>query len=564
MNRLFVVATVVLSVSFSCGGSSGLYPDTVYVNGDIVTLDAENNSEQAVAVLHGKIVAVGMSAEVESLVGEGTEIIDLGGKTLLPGFYAPHDHFPGAGTVAVHQVDLNSPPIGKTETIDQVVVALAERAKRTPPGKWVVGRGYDDTLLAEQRHPTRDDLDRASSDHPIWIVHTSGHLGVANSLALKIAGITRHTPQPPGGVIRKDARTGEPDGVFEESGGLINRHIPPLTLDQRMESVKWAVEHYLQQGVTTAVIASGSRERLLDLQEARRRGLLKFRIVTMTSKSSAGNLSAFEEGGVVSGFGDDWLKLGAVKSWQDGSNQGYTGYFTLPYHTAFKGDPEYRGYPRRSREELVALVRELHDAGYQIAVHGNGDAAIDDILFAYEEAQRANPREDARHRIEHCQTPREDQLDKIKELDVTPSFYVGHVYYWGDRHRDIFIGPERASRISPLRSALERGIRFTVHDDTPVTPVDPLQLVWVSVNRLTKSGQVLGDEERIDVERALRAVTIDAAWQNFEESRKGSIEIGKLADFVVLAENPLKIEPVKIRDIPILETIVAGRSVWRN
>ena len=534
------------------------------LNGDVVTLDAVNPSAQAVAILGGTIVAVGSNAEVEPLAGPDTETIDLDGNTLLPGFYAPHDHFPGAGTVAVHQVDLNSPPIGTTETIDQIVAALAERAEKTAPGDWVVGRGYDDTLLAEQRHPTRDDLDRASTDHPIWIVHTSGHLGVANSAALKIAGTTRNTPQPPGGVIRKDARTGEPDGVFEESGGLISSHIPPLTLDQRMESVKWAVEHYLKQGVTTTVIASGSRDGLLDLQEARRRGLLKFRIVTMTSKSAAGSPSAFEAGGVVSGFGDDWLKLGAVKSWQDGSNQGYTGYFTLPYHTPFKGDAEYRGYPRRSREELVALVRELHDAGYQIAVHGNGDAAIDDILYAYEQAQNRNPRADARHRIEHCQTPREDQLDKIKELDVTPSFYVGHVYYWGDRHRDIFMGPERAARISPLRGALDRGIRFTVHDDTPVTPVDPLQLVWVSVNRLTKSGKVLGPEQRIAVEDALRAVTIDAAWQNFEEARKGSIETGKLADFVVLAKNPLTVEPVEIRDIEILETIVAGRSVWRK
>ena len=560
----FLITALLLSISVSCGGPSGIHPDTLYINGDIVTLDAGNTSAQAVAVLDGKIVAVGADTEIGPLAGPDTEVVDLAGKTLLPGFYAPHDHFPGAGTVAVHQVDLNSPPIGTTETIDQIIAALAERAKATPPGEWVVGRGYDDTLLTEQRHPTRDDLDRASTEHPIWIVHTSGHLGVANSMALKVAGITRNTPQPPGGVIRKDARTGEPDGVFEESGGLVSRHVPPLTLDERMESVKWAVDHYLQQGVTTAVIASGSRSRLLDLQEARRRGLLKFRIVTMTSKSAAGNPSASEAGGVVSGFGDDWLKLGAIKSWQDGSNQGYTGYFTLPYHTPFKGHPDYRGYPRRSREELVALVRELHDAGYQIAVHGNGDAAIDDILYAYEQAQQANPREDARHRIEHCQTPREDQLDKIKELDITPSFYVGHVYYWGDRHRDIFMGPERASRISPLRSALDRGIRFTVHDDTPVTPVDPLQLVWVSVNRLTKSGKVLGEDQRIGVEEALRAVTIDAAWQNFEENHKGSIEVGKLADFVVLAENPLNVESEKIRDIPILETIVAGRSVWRN
>lgn len=189
------------------------------------------------------------------------------------------------------------------------------------------------------------------------------------------------------------------------------------------------------------------------------------------------------------------------------------------------------------------MVRELYDAGYQVAVHGNEDAAIDAILHAYEQAQKANPRPDARHRIEHCQVVREDQLDKIAQLCATPSFYVGHVYYWGDRQRDIFMGPERAARISPLQSARDRGIRFTVHDDTPVTPVNPLLLVWGSVNRLTKSGKQLGPEQRISVKAALRAATIDAAWQNFEESRKGSIEPGKLADFVILAENPLTSSP---------------------
>jgi predicted amidohydrolase YtcJ len=331
-----------------------------------------------------------------------------------------------------------------------------------------------------------------------------------------------------------------------------------------MRAVEWAVEHYLSQGVTTTVIAGGDRRRFGDLQEARRRGLLKFRIATMLSKGAAGRESVAEAGALLSGFGDDWLRLGAIKSWHDGSNQGFTGYFSVPYHTPFKGDATYRGYPSRTREELAALVKELHDAGYQIAIHGNGDAAIDDILFAYEQAQQANPRPDARHRIEHCQYVREDQLDKIAQLGVTPSFFVGHVYYWGDRHRDIFLGPERAARISPLESARRRGIRFTVHDDTPVTPVDPLQLVWVSVNRTMKSGEVLGADQRITVEQALRAVTLDAAWQNHEEDRKGSIEVGKLADFTVLEENPAEAPPENIRDIRILRTVVGGRTVWKQ
>ncbi len=555
---------VFLILLAGCGGSPGIHPDVIFLNADIVTLDERQPRAAAVAVLNERIVAVGSREQTEALAGPATEVVDIGGATLTPGFYAAHDHFPSAGVLARLQVDLNSPPIGEIENIEQLVAALTERAAETPEGEWIVGRGYDDTLLAEKRHPTRDDLDRVSDKHPIWIIHTSGHLGVANSRALQLAGITRRTAKPKGGVIRMDSATGEPDGVFEESGGLISRHIPPFTLEQRMEAVEWAVEGYLSEGVTTAVIAGGGGGRFRDLQYARRRGLLKFRIVTMLSKSAAGRESTAEAGAMLSGFGDFRLKLGAIKTWQDGSNQGFTGYFTEPYHTAFKGDASYRGYPSRSREELVALVKELHDGGYQIAIHGNGDAAIDDILHAYEQAQKDNPRPDARHRIEHCQYVREDQLDKIAELGVTPSFFVGHVFYWGDRHRDIFLGPERAAHISPLESARRRGIRFTVHDDTPVTPVDPLQLVWVSVNRLTKSGQVLGEDQRIAVEQALRAVTLDAAWQNFEEESKGSIEVGKLADFTVLAENPLEVEPRRIRDIEILRTIVGGETVWRR
>jgi len=258
------------------------------------------------------------------------------------------------------------------------------------------------------------------------------------------------------------------------------------------------------------------------------------------------------------------LQLGSLKIVHDGSIQGYTGYLSEPYHVPFKGDTSYRSYPRRSREALTQMVKEAHRAGHQIAIHGNGAAAIDDILYAFGEAQREYPRPDARHRIEHCQNVREDQLDRIAELGITPSFFVGHVYYWGDRHRDIFLGPERGARISPLASAVKRNIRFTVHDDTPVTPVDPLQLVSVSATRLTTSGQVLGPEQRIPVERALRAITIDAAWQNFQEDAKGSIEAGKLADLVILADNPLTVEPIKIRDINVLETVVSGKTVFKR
>ena len=539
-----------------------LYPDVIYLNGTVITMDARQSEAQAVAVRGDAIVAVGDNNAIEDLAGPDTERVDLEGATLLPGFYAAHDHFPGSGVVALFRVDLNSPPIGEINTMDELVARLSARANETPKGQWVRGRGYDDTLIREKRHPTRADLDRASTEHPIYIGHISGHLGVANSLALEMAGITKETPEPSGGVIRKDPETGEPNGVFEESMSLVTRLIPPLDENDRLSAIRWAVADYVEEGVTTTVIAHGSTNTLRDLQRARGDGLLSLRVISMGSKGSLDAPSPGEAGGFVSGFGDTRLKLGAVKVIQDGSIQGFTGYLVEPYYTPFKGDASYRGYPRRERGELVAIVKSLHRAGYQIAIHGNGDAAIDDILFAFREAQKEFPRVDARHRIEHCQMAREDQLDEMQELGITPSFFVGHAYYWGDRHRDIFMGPERAARLSPLKSAVDRGIRFTVHDDTPVTPVKPIQLVWDAVNRITTSGKVLGPAQRISPYEALRSVTIDAAWQNFEEDIKGSIEVGKLADFVVLEENPLTVDPEHIRDIRVLATVVGGETVY--
>ena len=565
-DRSFAFIALIFSTTVATGclaPSGGIAPDTIWLNGTVVTMEGDQTA-QAVAVLGDNIVAVGSDAEVGPLAGPQTRVVDLQGRTMTPGFYAAHDHFPGSGRVAVTQVDLNSPPIGAIENMDELVAALRDRARDLPEGQWISGRGYDDTLLAEQRHPTRADLDMASTTHPIYISHTSGHLGVANSLALELAGVTRNTPNPEGGVVRKDPDTGEPDGVFEESGGMVSRLVPPPTPEQTMESYRVAVQDYVEDGVTTAVIAGGGRGTLEGLQRARDAGILTLRIITMMSRGSPGQPTAAENGGIISGFGDTHLKVGAIKIIQDGSNQGYTGYFTEPYHTPFKGDRDYRGYPRRSRDDLVTMVKELHEAGYQIAIHANGDAAIDDVLYAFREAQREFPRRDARHRIEHCQMVRRDQLDTIAELNLSPSFFVGHVYYWGDRHRDIFMGPDRAAGISALRSSIDRGIRFTVHDDTPVTPVNPLQLVWVGVNRLTKSNQVLGPDERITPLEALRTVTIDAAWQNFEEGVKGSITPGKLADFVVLSDNPLTVNPTAIRDVTVLETIVGGKTVYER
>jgi predicted amidohydrolase YtcJ len=256
-------------------------PDKIIVNAVVLTMDATGRTAQAVAVRGEEIVSAGTTSEIRKLAGPSTQVVDLGRKTLLPGFYAAHDHFPGAGTVAVHYVDLNSPPIGKMQSIADIIAALKDKARTTPAGHWVVGRGYDDTLLREKRHPTRHDLDQASTRHPIWIVHSSGHLGVASSLALALAGITKDTPQPKGGLIRKDPESGEPNGVFEEAGILVSRHIPALSLVDRLESIRWCDRDYLSKGITTAVIAGTNRAGIADLRRALDSGLLHLRITAM-------------------------------------------------------------------------------------------------------------------------------------------------------------------------------------------------------------------------------------------------------------------------------------------
>jgi len=531
--------------------------DVIYHNGVIVTMDRDMRTVQAVAVENGKVVAAGSDAEILKL--GASKKVDLAGRAMLPGFYATHDHFPHSGLVALYQVDLNSPPIGKMQSIDDIVEALKKKAGNTAAGEWVVGRGYDDTLVRDNRHPTRKDLDRASTTHPIWITHVSGHLGVANSKALQLAKVTRDTPQPRGGVVRME--NGEPNGVFEESLGMVTKLLPATTLEQRLQAVRHADREYLSKGVTTTVIAGTQREMVITLKTALARGFLHLNVNAMLAAGNAPERFADTAG---MGSANGQLRVSGVKIVHDGSIQGYTGYLGAPYHKQPEGKQDYRGYPSRERRALIEQVMRFHRGGYQIAIHGNGDAAIDDILDAYRAAQSAMPRSDARHRIEHCQMAREDQLDRMRDLGVSPSFFEAHVYYWGDRHRDLFLGPVRASQISPLASALRRGITFTLHNDTPVTPVDPMLVMWAAVNRLTRGGQVLGPQQRIAVADALKAVTIGAAWQNHEEKTKGSIEAGKWADVVIVDQNPLRVDPLRIRDVTVLETIVRGTSVYRH
>lgn len=531
------------------------YPQQIYINGIVLTFDQEGTTAEAVA-LHGeRIAAVGSTEKLLQLAGPETVVTDLQGKTVLPGFYEAHGHFPLSGILEVQSVPLWSPPRGSITSISELLAVLKLKAASIPAGSWVTGFGYDPSKLAEKRHPSRYELDQALPNHPTWLSHNSGHMGVANSKALDIAGITKDSPAPAVGVIQRDSDN-EPTGLIQENGALIEAYIPPISAEQHAEGIKIASDEYVSQGITSAIIAVGVDPE--PLVKAHSNGLLNLRLINIPlyHPERASLQEEYDYGSVRS--------LGA-KLFQDGSIQGYTGWLSNPYHQPFsEDDPLYRGFPMLEREELAQAIFAIYSAGRQVVIHANGDAAIDDVLYAISEAQRRLPRPDARHRIEHAQSVREDQLDRIKELGITPSFFNDHVYYFGDDHRDIYLGEDRARRISPLQSAVVRGIRFSLHNDTPITPPSPLHLVSVAVNRLTASGQELGPEYRITAYQALRAVTIDAAWQAFEENDKGSIEVGKLADLVILADNPLTTNPVNLHKIPVLLTLVGGRKVYEQ
>ncbi len=534
----------------------------VFINGDILTMDGDNRIVEAIAVRRDRIEAVGSTEEIMALAGDETEVVDLRGRTLLPGFIDAHGHFPGSGMHVISE-DLNSPPIGDKRTMAEVLAALGERVDGTAPGEWVTGFGYDDTLLAEMRHPTRAELDGVSTEHPVVAMHISGHMLVANSLALERVGIDADTPDPVGGVIGRRPGSREPNGLLEETARLdVLTQMQDIALIDVYRMMKAASVEYASLGVTTAQSGGTSVELTRGLSIFSRLGVIPMRLVLFPFEHEFGE-SLFNGDYDPEDYQSDRVTMGAVKLVADGSIQGYTGYLSRPYHTPFHGDADYRGYPAIPREELFAKVEALHRAGYQLAIHGNGDESIEDILDAFESARKVHPVEDPRMILVHSQMSRKDQVARMKALGITPSFFSAHTWYWGDRHRDIFMGPERAATMSPARWALEEGLRFSSHLDTPVTPMLPLQAVWSQVHRRTTSGDVLGPEQCISVMDALRAVTIDAAWQVFQDDNRGSLEPGKYADLVVLSGNPLD-DPTGIRDLKVERTLVGGATIYRR
>ena len=531
---------------------------TIFANGLVRTLDPLNPVAEAVLVQNGSVAAVGRQRDIREQAGPDCETVDLAGSTLLPGFIESHNHFQMAGAGFIH-VNLRG---DVCDSIPEMQRLLAERAAQTPAGEWVIGRGYDQTLLAENRHPTRYDLDAAAPDHPAVIFHVSYHGLVANSRALERAGVNKNTPDAPGGDIYRDEH-GEPTGVFLESPAmsLVSDHLPKNGVPELRNALNLARDHYLPKGITAVHDARiGSYDEVRAYAGAIAADELPIRAYLMVAPELYDAELEGEVGdlGPSLGLPPGRLIAGPVKMFQDGAIQAYTASLTQPYFDA----PDEYGVKIHDPEFLASEIMRFHTMGRQIAIHGNGDSAIDDILNGYEAALEASPRDDHRHRIEHCQTARPDQLERMARLGVTSSVFINHLWHFGDRHLSRFLGPERAHRLEPLASMTRLGIRWGLHSDFPVTEVDPLMGIWLAVNRRTSGGQPIGEAEAVDVELALRGFGPDAAFLSFQEQRMGTIAPGHYADFAVLSGDPVA-DPAGVKDLRVEATVINGEIVWQ-
>ncbi|MFJ7736363.1 amidohydrolase [Lysinibacillus sp. NPDC097287] len=538
--------------------------DLFIKNANVLTLDSQNRRAGSVAVSDGKII--GIWAEGEPAKGEinlsvQTSVVDLQGATLIPGFIDTHNHILMYGELK-EQLDC-SPSLHKS--IQDVLAVVGTKAKELPDGEWIKGFGYDDTLIIEKRHLTCEDLDQVAPHNPVIITHISGHVATVNSLALQIAGIRNDISDPPGGHFGRDEK-GQLNGVlYDHAMEPITNVLPKRTVGDLVQSIRNAAQDYVAQGITTNTDAaiSGKDDFEAHIQAAKKsinpmRTQLMIMHHLLNDGEIFGQYSAAQLNQEIQEKSGGRAKLDSAKLFQDGSIQAFTGALREPYYQ----NPDITGELIHQQEVLNKLVLDLHQRGFRIATHGNGDRAIGSILEAYSYALTNGGQRDHRHRIEHVQTATPKDIAMMQKLGVAASFFINHVYYWGDRHRQIFLGPERAKRISPLHEAVDANLLFTLHSDCPVTPISPLFSVWAAVNRFTKDGYVLGADQRIDVEKALKSMTSYGAKMNFDEDVSGSIEIGKNADFAVLEADPTTVNPVEIKDISILATYIDGRPVY--
>ncbi len=686
-------------------GQAAHYADSIYKGGTIYTMtetyeealdDANAKTVGAVATKDGKVVFVGSWAKArKQWQGPDTRIVDLGRKVMLPGFVDPHGHYPSQGMSDLYEVNLNSPPLGSMTSIPDYIEALKARAEVTPPGEWVIGWGYDDTLLEEMRHPTALELDQVSTEHPIYIKHISGHLAVASTLAMDITDMKNdagYATEVANGNVPLDSGTGEPTGLLIEVNamGLVSAKIPAKTEEQGYRGVQRAADVYASAGVTTADQGSSiigfdygslAQDGLAQMQEVTRRGKQSLRVVlhpigrygvpdlatyirqalgwTGTETIDGITFTAATPGPDSPETGDDvsnYLNTGTLipegilwlGSWKlifDGSNQGYTGWFKTPgYYLSPEGeDRSYHAWDALnfSPESMKAIFKLLHKYNQGVEVHGNGNAAVEQIVTAMEEATAEYPTiTDRRHTIIHSQMAERQHVERMmgiydnlkpefasmygyppdgklpddaymltgtylngvrnepliaalnngqlmRDQNLVNSYYVAHTYYWGDRHRDIFMGPGRAKNMSPSGWSMYQRNIFNYHSDTPVVPMQPLRSLQAGVTRVSSNGNdifhtgkdygatIMLPETKGGVEKpfwnydqranrlmALRALTVHGAFPTFLEGKVGSITPGSYADFVILDSDPMTVPALTLADIRVVTTLVNDEVVY--
>lgn len=547
--------------------ADGNAPDTIFYGGDIVTMDAKRPSAEAVAVKNGTIQKVGKLADLKKRADSHTQLINLQGQTLLPGFVEPHVHIFGTTFSEGIFLDLSNFELPH-DTMDGLVQKLTDYADKLPDGAWVAGFGVDpsrtDPFMAEL---TADILDKVSTTKPIFVINQSMHIAYVNHKALEVAGITDSTPNPSGGGKYVKDANGHLTGKLIEppTYNAFLSKMPLPTKDEILTALKKTGRKLTQQGVTTSAEITlgaylGLDKEYAILNELTHDGTLPVRVrayIYADDYPSTNHTYKPDQG-------DDLFKVIGVKVISDGSNQGLTGAMEKPY--SYPAQTTNTGNLNYTQQELLAIIKPRFDEGWQISIHANGDRAIGETLAVYEKLVTRPADAKKRLRIEHFSVPTEDEIRKARKLGVVPGFTIGHTDYWGEAFHDHILGAERADRIDPSAAMIEQGMRFAYHSDSPVSPINPLKYVSEGATRLWQvpPQKVLNASQKVSVENALKAVTIHAAYQMKMDDKAGSITPGKYADFAIVDRNPLKTEPYEIRNIKVKQTWLGGKLVNQN
>ncbi|WP_039975372.1 amidohydrolase [Vibrio jasicida] len=542
--------------------------DKIYFGGDILTMAGDTPEyAEAIATLGEKIIYVGnKKGAMEHQFGK-TQLVDLKGKALLPGFVDPHSHVYGVGLQAMVANVLPSPD-GQADTVDEIVAILKSAGQDDKQRLfiektgWILGFGYDDAQL--DRYPTKADLDKVSTEKPVMIIHTSGHLSVANSKALELAGITAESQDPQGGIIRRMEGSQEPNGVLEENAHFAMLFGLTKVIDLELQDMmlEAAQKMYAEYGYTTAQEGRATIEGYEAMKRASKDGKL---IIDLVAYADMVSSSEFMNSEYNSPNYTNHFRIGGVKLNFDGSPQGKTAWLTQPYfHPPHGQAKDYAGYPTFKDEQAYQYVETAFKNNWQVLTHSNGDAAIEQFIDAVAKANEKLGKKDRRPVLIHGQTIRQDQIDRLAELGIFPSLFPMHTFYWGDWHAESVLGHPRADFISPTKAVSEAGLMFSTHHDAPVALPSSFRVLDATVNRTTRTAEVLGPDQRVNTYTALQAMTIWPAYQHFEETKKGSLEIGKNADLIILDNNPLKVEPATLKDLKIQETISRGETAYQR